>query len=68
MPAPFLLCYVNDNIPLVYSFEMESLFSHVAPIAEQYSGENTRNDPKFSDRYVWANGADPDQTAPRGAV
>ena len=24
-----------------------------------------RNDPKFSDRYVWANSADPDQT---GAV
>ena len=27
-----------------------------------------RNDPKFSGRYVWANSADPDQTAPRGAV
>ena len=27
-----------------------------------------RNDPKFSDRYTWANSADPDQTAPRGAV
>ena len=27
-----------------------------------------RNDPKFSDRLVWANSADPDQTAPRGAV
>ena len=27
-----------------------------------------RNDPKFSDRYAWANSADPDQTAPRGAV
>ena len=25
-----------------------------------------RNDPKFSDRYAWANSADPDQTAPRG--
>ena len=23
-----------------------------------------RNDPKFSDRLVWANSADPDQTAP----
>ena len=29
---------------------------------------NYRNDPKFSDRYTWANSADPDQTAPRGAV
>ena len=27
-----------------------------------------RNDPKISDRYAWANSADPDQTAPRGAV
>ena len=29
-----------------------------------------RNDPKFSDRYTWANSVDPDQTAPspRGAV
>ena len=27
-----------------------------------------RNDPKFLDRLVWANSADPDQTAPRGAV
>ena len=27
-----------------------------------------RNDPKFSGTYPWANSADPDQTAPRGAV
>ena len=27
-----------------------------------------RNDPQFSDGYAWANSADPDQTAPRGAV
>ena len=26
------------------------------------------NGPKFSDRQVWANSIDPDQTAPRGAV
>ena len=26
------------------------------------------NDPKLSDRQVWANKADPDKTAPRGAV
>ena len=30
--------------------------------------DNYRNDPKFSDRYAWANSADPDQTAPRGVV
>ena len=27
-----------------------------------------QNGPKFSDRNVWANSADPDQTAPRGAA
>ena len=27
-----------------------------------------RNDPKFSDRYAWANSADPVQTALRGEV
>ena len=26
------------------------------------------NDPKFSNRYAWANSADPDQTAPRGGA
>ena len=29
---------------------------------------NYHNDPKFSDKLVWANSADPDQTAPSGAV
>ena len=28
--------------------------------------ENYRKVPKFSDRQVWANNADPDQTAPQG--
>ena len=32
------------------------------------SSYSYRNDPKFSDRYAWANSADPNQTAPRGAV
>ena len=30
--------------------------------------DNYRNVPKFTDRYVWTNSADPDWTAPRGAV
>ena len=40
----------------------------------RFSGEiqkivsNYRNGPKFSDRQVWANSADLDQIAPRGAV
>ena len=37
---------------------------------QNVQSENTvyHNDPKFLDRQVWANSADPDQTAPRGAV
>ena len=37
----------------------------------QFSFKNCRfyhNNPKFSNRYVWANSTVPDQTAPRGAV
>ena len=30
--------------------------------------QGTRNNPKFSDIYAWANSADPDRTAPTGAV
>ena len=49
------------------------MFSHfekmaiVSIISEQPS-YTYHNDPKFSDRYAWANSADPDQTASRGAV
>ena len=31
------------------------------------SRRSYRNDPKFSDRQVWTNSADPDQTAPTAA-
>ena len=39
--------------------------AHIPPYE---SNEKYRNNPKFLDRQVWANSADPDQTAPRGAV
>ena len=42
------------------SFELLSLSCH-------FKG-HYRNDPKFLDRQAWANSADPDQIAPRGAV
>ena len=48
--------------------------SHLLPaeshntIVHYLTPRNYRNDPKFSDGLVWANSADPDQTAPRGAV
>ena len=44
-------------------FQVMNLTSRV-----DLDGQTYRNDPKFSDRYAWANSADPDQTAPRGAV
>ena len=40
----------------------------VRKISEYPAAAHHGNDPKFSDRYAWANSADPDQTAPRGAV
>ena len=30
-----------------------------------HDSKKYRIDPKFSDRYAWANSADPDQTSPR---
>ena len=40
----------------------------IAYIVNLYSFKCYRNDPKVSDRFAWANSADPDKTAPRGAV
>ena len=47
---------------LISTFVVSCLGS-ILPITSIYC-----NDPKFSDRYACANSADPDQTAPRGAV
>ena len=41
---------------------------HLQDYADVLKTKVYRNDHKFSDRYAWANSADPDQTAPRGAV
>ena len=41
---------------------------HVVQISISSAKLNYRNDPKFLDRQDWAKSADPDQTAPRGAV
>ena len=45
-------------------------WNYIARRSSSYlcSGKAYHNDPKFSDRLIWANSADPDQTAPRGAV
>ena len=42
-----------------YLWHMRYVGSFLKPGGSVY-----RNDPKFADRYSWANSADPDQTAP----
>ena len=56
LPTRFLLFYIVVGIsdPV---HDMETIFHIVY-----------RNDPMFLDIWVWAISADPDQTAPRGAV
>ena len=56
----FLGSSVCEHLKLVVN---DFCYLYVKHIFFKYS-----NDPKFSDRKVWANSADPDQTAPRGAV
>ena len=58
-----VLYRVYGNVPDVAS---ESLWKlHISQILGQLQ---YRNIPKFSDRQVWANSADPDQAAPRGGL
>ena len=73
---------LNENRNAVFIWSAEMCFIFVAQINIIFMGPLYeavilcdcmikwlyRNDPKFSDRYAWANSADPDQTAPRGAV
>ena len=50
---------------------LQKLFSWNLVFGRAGSGASSceyGNDPKFWDRLVWANSADPDQTPPRGAV
>ena len=63
---PYLIAsldHVICLIGLIGSFELVS-----GLLLSLYSASKYRNDPKFSDKQVWANSADPDQTAPRGIV
>ena len=56
---------LSNNLKILVG--KKQTFFTVGPIITGY-----RNDPNFSDRYVWANNADPDQiaplTAPTGVV
>ena len=49
----FVICRKNSRC----TFSNISIFSNPI-ISQEY-----HNDPKFSDKYSWANSADPDQTA-----
>ena len=46
---------------------IEKKYHKAKKIIKEYQ-QRYPNDPKFLDRYAWANSADPDQIAPRGAV
>ena len=50
----------RKNIPKITSHQQQFL-----PKIDQVVTHIYRNVPKFSDRQVWANSADPDLTAPR---
>ena len=50
-----------------YSSDANDYNSHVLVIIYSWL-DKYRNVPKLSDRQVWANSADPDQTAPWGAI
>ena len=51
-------CFSNRNMVIILKFETLKPNSQLSYC----------NDLKFWDRLVWANSADPDQTAPLGAV
>ena len=55
------------------SLEMVLFMSHICRIVRDICDDlatvlRFSNDPKFSDRQVWTNSADPDQTAPRSSL
>ena len=64
---------LNFILPLFiecgYQFErnfIQNILNNEKIMAKLHPAEiEYRNDPKFLDRYTWANSADPDQTAPR---
>ena len=49
----------------MFAFEIVLIIPPVSMCKFARSSYSYLNDPKFSDRQVWANIADPDQTAPR---
>ena len=65
--APHTHDILNFYNHYIFSFVFQTQEFKLVPLL--HNDDNAyRNDPKFLDRLVWANSADPDQTAPRGAV
>ena len=80
-PDVYVLCFSRPKYqvsicrtigPLVFLFVVNladtdlNTLTHVFIYKSGRSGYG--NNHKFSDRQVWANSADPDKTAPRGAI
>ena len=60
---------INYHFPFLFrSFAAQMSKDKILIICVFLRISEYRNDPKLSDRQFWANSADPDQTAPRGAV
>ena len=67
-PCNFLSVTFVTEYSYLQQNDAKCLCKGLMSISLHNNGSEYRNDPKFSDRWVWANSADPDQTAPRGAV
>ena len=58
-----LICLPLNN-PLSFFYRLFKIFLEKRMHKEMGQYSVYRNFPKFSDRHVWANSVDPDQTAP----
>ena len=57
----FLMTWLISDCVVSHAY----IFTNTAYIRRLPLGAN---DPKFTDRQVWANSVDPDQTAPKGSA
>ena len=64
----FTVIYLENNGLVGQNLKKTQMHILVLIMLHQHIFCVYRNDPKVLDRYAWANSADPDQTAPRGAV
>ena len=68
----WIVCVVTSNAVVTTKRDSYSFFSEnkkkKSLVGLWWHSYDYHNHPKFSDIYAWANSADPDQTAPRGAV